>query len=303
MILIITLSQDYHISFLLDKAVRKDDYFIYLTDRPDLHQVELSIDSLGNRVFKLYHDEQIITGDQISAVYYRRVGSHEWYNKELNEYCHHEFVRFWESFAYFLPNALWFPGTPAALNICNNKALQLITAQRLGFNIPGQTSFTNRPSVLLGNKPMIYKSIKTPNVTDGDRRRACLTTMLTEFLQEKAKGIISCPGIIQSAFLCKTDVRATVVREEVYSVERITENIDSRASDKPYIVHDLPEDVKRLCVELVKVMNLRFGAIDLVKVEDSYYFLEINGNGQWVFVEEETGLPVSAAIDRELHRT
>src|SRR6266851_4864116 len=39
------------------------------------------------------------------------------------------------------------------------------------------------------------------------------------------------------------------------------------------------------------------GALDfLVTPEGKWVFLEINPNGQWAWIEEETGLPIAAAI-------
>ncbi len=44
-------------------------------------------------------------------------------------------------------------------------------------------------------------------------------------------------------------------------------------------------------------LGLRFGALDfLVTPDGEWYFLEINPNGQWAWIEQETGLPISDAI-------
>ena len=54
-------------------------------------------------------------------------------------------------------------------------------------------------------------------------------------------------------------------------------------------------------VALVDELNLRFGAIDLIRdVNGEYWFLECNPNGQWAWIENRTGLPISAAIVDEL---
>jgi glutathione synthase/RimK-type ligase-like ATP-grasp enzyme len=48
---------------------------------------------------------------------------------------------------------------------------------------------------------------------------------------------------------------------------------------------------------LVQALGQCFGAIDLVlHPERGYVFLEINPNGQWGWIEEFTGLPISAAF-------
>ncbi|MEV4245300.1 hypothetical protein AB0J63_18065 [Streptosporangium canum] len=43
--------------------------------------------------------------------------------------------------------------------------------------------------------------------------------------------------------------------------------------------------------------GLTYGAIDLILTPDGrYVFLEINPNGQFLWIEDATGLPIGAAI-------
>lgn len=45
------------------------------------------------------------------------------------------------------------------------------------------------------------------------------------------------------------------------------------------------------------MLSISFGAIDLVRDKNGdYIFLEINPNGQWAWVEMETGLKISDEI-------
>jgi glutathione synthase/RimK-type ligase-like ATP-grasp enzyme len=47
----------------------------------------------------------------------------------------------------------------------------------------------------------------------------------------------------------------------------------------------------------VQALGLCFGAIDLILTPDGeYVFLEVNLNGQWAYIEDLLGLPISAAI-------
>lgn len=64
---------------------------------------------------------------------------------------------------------------------------------------------------------------------------------------------------------------------------------------------ELPADVSTRCVQLVSMLGLRFGAIDLIESDTDYTFLEINPNGQWAWVEELTGASISSAIARALN--
>lgn len=51
------------------------------------------------------------------------------------------------------------------------------------------------------------------------------------------------------------------------------------------------------------MLNLQFAAIDFVlDVENRYWFLEINPNGQWVWIEHLVELPISKEIVNQLCR-
>ena len=44
-------------------------------------------------------------------------------------------------------------------------------------------------------------------------------------------------------------------------------------------------------------LNIKFGAIDIIKTpKDEYVFLEINPNGQWAWIEMQTGQEMSDEI-------
>ena len=62
-------------------------------------------------------------------------------------------------------------------------------------------------------------------------------------------------------------------------------------------MHALPEEIATACQRLMKALNLRFGAVDLVLAPNGqYYFLEINPNGQWLWLEDKLGFPITNKI-------
>ena len=69
----------------------------------------------------------------------------------------------------------------------------------------------------------------------------------------------------------------------------------------PHQEIELPRKVEEQCRLLVSELGLRFGAIDLVRtVDDQYYFLEINPNGEWLWIEDALGYPIAASIASQL---
>jgi glutathione synthase/RimK-type ligase-like ATP-grasp enzyme len=53
------------------------------------------------------------------------------------------------------------------------------------------------------------------------------------------------------------------------------------------------------CLSFMQRMGLNFGCFDFIVTPDNrYVFLECNPNGQWLWIEQETGMKISEAIAR-----
>ena len=60
---------------------------------------------------------------------------------------------------------------------------------------------------------------------------------------------------------------------------------------------ELPGELQRSLLELMSRLSLTYGAIDLVLTPDGrYVFLEINPNGQWLWIDEMLSLGISHSI-------
>ena len=118
------------------------------------------------------------------------------------------------------------------------------------------------------------------------------------------------PVIFQELVPAEVDLRVTVVGEEVFAAaihsQELAYPLDFRISlDQGAGVRmtptTLPDEVGDALVRLLKVAGLRYGAVDMRRTPDGrHVFLEINPAGQWRFVEEVTGQPMTAAVARLL---
>ena len=59
---------------------------------------------------------------------------------------------------------------------------------------------------------------------------------------------------------------------------------------------DLPKEIIDKCINLVRSFGLVFGAIDLVESNGDYYFLEINPNGEWGWLQKNANLPIAETL-------
>jgi hypothetical protein len=65
----------------------------------------------------------------------------------------------------------------------------------------------------------------------------------------------------------------------------------------PIRPHALPPMQAELCRRLVRRLGLAYGAIDLIVAPDGrHVFVEINPNGQYLWIEDATGLPITEAV-------
>ncbi|MGH3815761.1 MAG: hypothetical protein ACRDUV_25485 [Pseudonocardiaceae bacterium] len=98
----------------------------------------------------------------------------------------------------------------------------------------------------------------------------------------------------------------TVVGDNIFATEIKTPGeLDWRRShdDITYQPYELPDTVVAGIHRLMHSLNLFFGAMDFVRTEQGYQFIEINPNGQWGWIEHQTGQPISRALATALKGT
>lgn len=117
------------------------------------------------------------------------------------------------------------------------------------------------------------------------------------------------PGIVATAHLFQAtvhsahDVRLTVVDDDLFAAEihwdRDTGELDWRQNHQEirYQPCEVPVGVARDVRWLMHSLGLTFGALDFA-VDDAgvWWFYEVNPNGQWLWIEHQTGLPMPAAL-------
>ena len=135
------------------------------------------------------------------------------------------------------------------------------------------------------------------------------TTRLASPREEDARAIEAVPFIVQQEVKKAADIRVTVVSKSIFATAIQSQTdadalVDWRRGDvllMAHAVHELPASIAGKCIALVQAFVLRFGAIDLIlDRQGAYWFLEINPNGQWGWIQAKTGQPIARAIVDEL---
>jgi len=199
---------------------------------------------------------------------------------------------------------------PFAVYKAENKFLQLREASKLGFKIP-ETLVTNSKSELKDfyenhHRRIIVKPISQTRIEYAGSPQFIFTNAVTEASMAELNKYDLTPCIFQENISKEYEIRVTVVGNKVfaaaiYSQEDPETVTDWRRKKLQFYQIDLPCDIQQKCVQMVEVLQLKFGAIDLIIDKNgNYVFLEINPNGQWAWIESQTGMPISDAIIEHL---
>lgn len=198
---------------------------------------------------------------------------------------------------------------PVRNEVASRKALQLAVASQLGFRVPRtlMTSearrardFVDREGV--GN--VVYKTFAATHQVWRETRLVGPDDL--DVLDESLR---YAPVIFQEFIRGAADVRVTIVGAEVYAMTidaRGTDyDVDFRVSmaDATTGATELPDAVVKSLRLLMDRLGIVYGAVDLRRTDDDeYVFLEVNPAGEFLFVEHNTGFPITEAVAGWLRR-
>ncbi len=214
---------------------------------------------------------------------------------------------------YTMLDVLWMnPPLQAKHLLQHNKMLQLQMAAGVGLEVP-DSIITNDPAELLSfadrcGGTIAMKILKGNFFTRGESIVPLFVftqAVRIEEIERRTAEIRRCPILAQEYVPKRLEFRVTVVGDKVFACAIHSQDSedtrhDWRRYDFEKVKHEpynLPEEVKRKLLVLLKKWGLSYGAIDMILTPDGeYVFLEINPSGQWGWIEHLTGMPISRAI-------
>ncbi len=188
--------------------------------------------------------------------------------------------------------AVWV-NNPSAVYRAETKAVQLSEASRLGFEVPKtfMTNNRNAPVERSIGADIALKSVDTLLLKQGADQLFGYTCF--ELWSEVANDSLHlAPATIQHALQEKIDLRVTIIGSSIWCVSvlscgnkivgdwRLTPKNDIQIQD-----YELPRSISDKCIELTKILGLKYGAIDLAYSEGRYWFIEINPTGEWGWLD------------------
>ena len=215
-----------------------------------------------------------------------------------------------EGFLSHIAPARWV-NHPSSNAMAAHKLGQLTIARTLGFAVPDTLvtqeseelrEFYGRHSGTIIVKPLSRGYVeRTGNEADS----LIFTNRVLEEHLANLDDLSSCPTLFQEFIPKLADIRLTVVDADYHPVELKAEDdgvqrCDIRRDnmqDVRYQEISLPDEVYSRVRMLMGHYRLRFGAIDFAVANDGrWYFLEINPNGQWAWMDLEGASNIASSF-------
>lgn len=250
--------------------------------------------------------------DEVKTIYYRRPGRFEFDTSiplETIPWCEGQArFGFWgvlESLPVTWVNA------PSSVQQAECKPRQLAHAVAAGLTVP-PTLVTNDPHAVADFAARQPHGIVTKNLyarmpcTEDGRLSGVVYTSDVPPDRYHDPSIAATAHLFQAKLAKKADLRVTVIGESVFTAHIDNPGeLDWRRSHHniTYRSYELPDTVLAGVHRLMSSLGLIFGALDFVLTDQGHQFLEINPNGQWGWIEHQTGQPISRALADALKGT
>ena len=302
MILIVTNKNDFTADFLiLELLRRKQAYLRFNTeDFPQSIQINWSLGP-GGIAGNIRYRGKSIDLRSITSIWYRRPISPV-PSSSIDSSAGYEFAAA-ESQAFL--DSIWpcfdcfWVSHPSNLRIAEQKLFQLKVAASLGFSI-APTMVTNDPKsamafILESGPQVVYKPLRRGRITHDGTVGYIYTNVVTSDQLDAIQTVELAPSLFQAYVPKLIEIRVTVIGTSVFAVSIFSQEHPESVHDwrrgnragLRHEIHDLPQDIRDRCVLLVSQLGLTFGAIDLILTpSNEYYFLEINPNGQWAWLQQ-----------------
>lgn len=311
MILLLTDAYDQHTDIVAAKLLSQGHYFFRLNlDTQSLQKTAITFD--GNR-WLISNNLGMISSGDIKCVWLRRpfveLTLQEQNQNDVNfKIWKGEWNKTLLGFYTKIRSVPWLNPLKEAYR-AENKYLQMEEAIKVGFQIP-PTLITNEKHKILDftekYKKVVLKLMTQEFYQDSDGHYKGIYVNLLDIDNFDDFGDSSENPIVLQAYIPKSfEVRYTVVGLthhvcRIESQKSEISNVDWRRYDIPNTPHvpiDPPLEIRKKVNQLMKNLELFYGALDfIVTPSNEWYFLEVNAIGQWLWIEDLTGLNISDSI-------
>lgn len=237
----------------------------------------------------------------LDALWFRRIGHRRsTAMKAIEDPGHRDLVYNDSTTAITGTLATSFSGTwiddPVRSRFAENKIVQLRAAREAGFTVP-RTLVSQNPRHIRDFCAALDGQVVIKPVR-GSIQAPVFTTMVAGELLADEAAMRLCPAIYQEMIPGQRHARVHCFGDRVLTAELRSPNLDWRPNlDIPASSIELPGDVVKKLHRVMELLGLTMGIFDLKLTDDGdYVWLEVNPQGQFLFIEGMCGLPLIAAM-------
>ena len=290
-ILIITCSYDKTIDYIIEKNKYRANFFRFNVDLFADYGITIS-----NSYWEISYRNNTINSNTALSIYYRKPTFPDTsdFAPEYRRIINSDILAIIDGLANSFSGVVLTK--PYLLRQAENKIFQLIYAKSHSVLMP-KSFIGNNDYWKCINDQRIIKPISVGKIETSSGIAIIQTNLMHENDSYDSPELT--PVYIQEYIKKSFEVRITVVDDDFFAVKIVSDNmIDWRAgNNNQYEIIDIPIEIKKCIKMMMKDFQLRFGAIDyIVDVDGKWYFLEINPNGQWQWLECILGLSISDSI-------
>lgn len=290
-ILIITCSYDKTIDYIIEKNKYRANFFRFNVDLFADYGITIS-----NSYWEISYRNNTINSNTTLSIYYRKPTFPDTsdFAPEYRRIINSDILAIIDGLANSFSGVVLTK--PYLLRKAENKIFQLIYAKSHSILMP-KSFIGNNDHWKCINDQRIIKPISVGKIETSSGIAIIQTNLMHENDSYDSPELT--PVYIQEYIKKSFEVRITVVDDDFFAVKIVSDNmIDWRAgNNNQYEIIDIPIEIKKCIKMMMKDFQLRFGAIDyIVDVDGKWYFLEINPNGQWQWLECILGLSISDSI-------
>lgn len=299
-ILIITNTIDLTVDYLIDKYSNQINFFRFNTDRFQDYNIQITFEGT---VIGYTDKSSSLNLSECDSLYYRKISmpSLDDYSPQYQKMMQQEMMTVINGIAE-TAGAIAIT-RPSIMRKADNKIVQLKIAKEVGFTLP-RSLITNSDSAATSfssERTAIIKPISFGKIV-GTSKVGFIQTNLVN--NEAEINELSCsPAYFQSYQTKDYEVRLTIVNKQLFGV-RIdsSDKVDWRKENAvlQYRKISIPLPIAEKCLDMMRQLNLSFAAFDFIVSEGEYIFLELNANGQWLWLENELSLGIADALIKNL---
>lgn len=301
MILIITRKDDFTADYIITGLQKKNIEYLRFNTEDVLDESKSSVEFGGDICSTIIRDHS-----QFRSVLFRRTKLPDIHvdNPSVAHFYDVQNRSFIDNL-WSVIDSKWV-SNPFHIYRAENKLLQLKIAQKHGWRIPNTLVTTDNSRIKRFYEELdgqvIIKPLNRNRVSIDEGVYTMYTNELAASHIDNIDNYLPIPTILQEKITKQYELRVTVVGNEVFAAKVDSQSIaesktDWRKSDLPFTSAKLSEEISNKCIAITKELNLEYGAIDLAYDEHGdYVFFEINPVGQFVWIELQTGMPITNSL-------